>query len=220
MALADTIKRAPRWAWISAAGIGTGAAALKVWKGRAKPAETPVAAEAEPAGGYGGPQPMNAANPSAVIVPPVIIGGNGADPNQGVGVLQDLYVGAIGGIMDGYSQIWGPVQTAQLALLTGNSETLQSLAQAGAAPQATTPMPSDVVAYTPPPPPAPVAIRPPARPAAPPKAPYKVVYENRTRDNGKKGAARRVWCNKVTIHRYPDGRAVVAGETRVKNGPC
>lgn len=219
MSLVDSVKRAPRWAWVTAAGLGIGAAGIKLWNGRdAEQSNATVGTQVDPITGYPIAPTNSVANPVATIVPPVIIGNDGGDSMAGVGALQDLYTSAVQGLLSSYQDVWGPVQTAQLTLLTGNAETIQALALAGSAPNSSTPPPAAIVAQPAPVPAAPVAL-PTPKPATPAPA-FKVVYENRTRDNGKSGAARLVWCNRVTIHRYPDGRGVVVAEDKIRNGAC
>lgn len=135
MALTDTLKRAPRWAWVTAAGVGIGAAGIKLWNNRAKPDSETTATPTtvyDPTSPY--PVPTSTNSPVATIVPPVIIGQDNGDPNAGVGALQDLYIGAMGSVLEAYESVWGPVQTAQLGLLSGFASTIQDLAIAGSAP--------------------------------------------------------------------------------------
>lgn len=162
-----SVKRAPKWAWITAAGVGIAAGGIQLWKHRATDATDDIVAAdgstaADPLNPYG--LPTSTGNPVATIVPPVIIGGNN-DADQGVGVLQDLYVGAVGGVIQAYQDVWGPVQTAQLALLTGNAQTIQDLAIAGSAPNSSGSTPAALLPYTPPAPAAPQAL--PSKPKDP-----------------------------------------------------
>lgn len=232
MGIADSIKRAPRWAWITAGGVGLGAAAIKLWNDRDAPAteDDPAAVVDEAAGGgyqYG------AGGASGVIVPPVIVAPPENDANMGVGVLQDLYVSAVGQLVSGWENIWGPVQTAQLSLITDTlPNMIDNLANAGSAPSRE---PTPVVVHFPEPQPQPQPVAPPPPapppPVGPPPCPpafphrsargcYRVEVERRQRDNGQSGANRKVWCNNVFIHRYSDGSGVVVREDKIKDGAC
>lgn len=170
----SVIKRAPRWAWVTAAGVGIGAAGIKLYKNRAKPAgETgsATASDGSALDSLGNPLPTTTGNPVATIVPPVIIGGQGADTNAGVGELQGLYLGAVQNIIDSYQNVWGPIATASMSILTGNAATIQDLAIAGSAPNSQTQLPAEIVPQAAPPPDAPVAIIPATVPAPAPAAP-------------------------------------------------
>lgn len=190
MAITDTLKRAPRWAWVTAAGVGIGAAGIKLWNGRDKPAdESAQSAQTvyDPSSPY--PVPQSTASPVATIVPPVIIGSEGGDPNAGVSELQNLYVGALSGVLQAYENVWGPVQTAQLGLLGGFAETIQDLAMAGSAPNAgnpfagSNPLPVEIVSMPAPQPVAPTAI--PQTPKPPAKRCGTAPYLNLNEATGK-----------------------------------
>jgi hypothetical protein len=175
VAITDAIKRAPRWAWITAGGVGLGAAGIKLWNNRAK--EDEAAAEAA-SGDPLAPYPQTTTNPVATIVPPVIVSPSD-NPGGAFGLqgLHDTYIGAIGSVMDGWERVWGPVQDAQLALLTGNAQALADLARAGSAPNSTPPVPPPELVPFPVPAvqQAPVALPAPAPAPAGPctgKAPY------------------------------------------------
>jgi hypothetical protein len=79
MALTTSIKRAPRWAWYTAGGIGLGAVAIQVYRRRAVETLTPGDAtnDAQVIGTPGG----GSAAPSPVITPPVIIAPNQDSPD-------------------------------------------------------------------------------------------------------------------------------------------
>jgi len=170
----SAVKNAPRWAWVTAAGVGIGAAGIKLWHGRAKPASE---ANATPADGSaldasGNPLPTTTGNPVATIVPPVIIGGGTADPQSGVSDLQNLYVSGVQSVLDAASNIYGPVATIEQALLSNfgdiagsNASTLQALALAGSAPNSNTTLPPELQPAPAPAPPSPVAIIPAPAPA-------------------------------------------------------
>ncbi len=186
MELVNTIKRAPRWAWVTAAGIGLGAAGIKLWTNRNKPDSTAVADEVlDPSLPY--PVPTSTGNPVATIVPPVIIGQQSGDNGMGlVSSLHDAYISGVGNLIQSYQDVWGPVQTAQMALLGGHAQTIQDLAIAGAAPSSATPMPEVLQPFAAPVAAAPIALPAPApaqRPSTPAspcgtcKAPYPYCNE-------------------------------------------
>lgn len=215
--LTNSIKRAPKWTWYTATGLGLGAVAIKFYQNRGGKQDQPITNEiGSEVGSLQGT--TSGGTPPGVIVPPVILGGSGSDPNLGVGPLQDLFMSGAQSIFGAWEAMVGPLQTTQSSLLMSSTDTISQIALAGAAPQS---VGTPVVSAPPIPQPAPITIAPRPVIAAPPKptAP-KVEYENRTRDNGLSGTARKVWCNRVTIHRYPDGHGVVVGEVKIKNGAC
>jgi hypothetical protein len=176
----SAIKRAPRWAWVTAAGIGIGAAGVKLYKNRAKPAseQATTTSDGSALDAVGNPLPTSSGNPVATIVPPVIIGGQTADPNAGVGELQALYISGVQTLVDSFQSVWGPVMTSQMELLSGygqtgmdNASTIQALALAGSAPKSNTQLPAEIVPQPAPAPPAPVAIVPASAPAPAPASP-------------------------------------------------
>ena len=215
MSITDTIKRAPRWAWITVAGVGIGAGAIRLWQNRANPADststdTVAPGDSEYVGSAGSPMP-------GIVVPPVIIGGTDQGA-PGLDALQELYFSGVGTLIQGFQGLYGPVAESMLSQYERSQTAIVDLAMAGGAPQriAETPV---VTAPVP-------AALPAGCPAGYPTPAgnggcYKTDYDNRTRDNGKSGSARAVWCNRVTIHRYSDGRPpVVVNETKIKNGAC
>jgi hypothetical protein len=212
MNIAATVKRAPKWAWYTAGGLGLGAAAIKLYHNRGDQTSQDVTNTAADTIGPDGAQTVGGGTTSGVIVPPVILGGSTADPNAGAGVLQDLYVGAAGDLFSAWENLLGPVMSTQNSLLLGNADTISQIAMAGGAPQS---QPTPVVSAPPLPQHVPVALAP-----KPGKPEYTVRHERRTRDNGKSGKARIVWCNDVTIHDYPNKPDVVVSEVKVKNGAC
>lgn len=227
MAATDALKRAPKWAWYSAAGIVGGGAAIKLWKNRAKEPDTGDTTEEMTQGDYGGEYIGDAGSmpsPVATVTPSVVItqgGGENANPFDPTPYLDFIREGGQS-VLTAYDSVYKPVSdTNQMIVggLTGllgssmagtNDRALAQIANAGSppAPAIQNPTPQQIAA--------PVK----AAPAAPAKAPFKTVYENRTRDNGKSGAARLVWCEKVEIHQYPDGRRVVVDGVKIKGGKC
>lgn len=211
MNLTASLKKAPRWAWYTAAGLGLGAAAITLHRNRGGGVEE-EGIENVAADDLGYSTAVGSGTPSGVIVPPVIVGPS-TDPNVGVGDLQGLYIGAINDLFTGWEALLGPVMSTQNQLLAGTTETLSQIAQAGSAPVS---QPTPVVSAPAIPQQAPVKL--PVKPVA--AATYKTVYENRTRDNGKSGKQRAVWCSRVKIHQYPDGRRIVVSESKIRNGAC
>lgn len=237
MALTDALKRAPRWAWITAGGVGIGAAGIKLWNNRAKPdsEDEATAGMATDANGYpkfGGMAPV------PPIVTPVVIA-NPGESNTAFGLqgLHELYIGAVQGVQEQWGQIWGPVQTAQLSLLTSNAEALQALALAGSAPnsQPAAPPPPQLVPFpvpsAPAPPvplPLPVAAAPAPAPAGPAPCPpgyphrsargcYKNVGHNFCHCEGT-GAKRKCITRRDHGHLYSDGQRIHMNFSFVKPG--
>lgn len=229
MKIPGTDLTVPPWALAASGGVLIGGIALRTLSNRqGEPADTggELTTDGEYAtyGAYGG---------SPGIVVPPIYNQPSSDPGYGPVDLLDTYMGGLQdllsfqqtasmGIAGEYSQLvedigtgyqplvsgWGQLAAAQqlgIGQAYGQVQHVSGLLTGGGA--TATPAPAGTVAV-------------PAAPSAPVPASPRVEYENRTRDNGKTGAARRVWCNRVKIHRYPDGRTVVVSETKVKEGAC
>lgn len=225
MAITNTIKRAPRWAWYTAGGVGLGAIALKFYNNRDKPeSDQTTANEGDMyAGGIG------AASPAYGIVTPSIVPVESSPDPSG---LLDSMIGGIDTLLTSTGQfwqdVWGPTQEQNanmLAGIYGQNQALTGLLgglleqqQSTIGAIATAGSPPAPIVQAPPPP----AISAPAPSAPAPQTATSYVDQwiTRTRDNGKSGAARRVWCNCINVHRYPDGRAVVVSERKVADGAC
>jgi hypothetical protein len=207
MDLTSSIKHAPRWAWYTAAGVGVGAAALKLYKNRASDPATQVPGDGTPAGTY--TTPILTASPTSVITPPVVGVSTGNDGGSLLDMMQ-LWTGAVTTTIDQLTGIYGPVaQTEQdlLAhlpdLLTQNQWTpadIQHIIQAAPGPAAAPQAPPVVYVNVP-------AAQPPVQ------APTPVRNYTHTVDNGKHGAERRVWCN-CGDHKVADGACWA------ENSPC
>lgn len=217
------VKRAPKWAIYATGGVVAGGLALRLYKNRTTAdGATPAAGTTDATQIGAGPVYGPSSGAPGPIVPPTIIDNSAVDQSgTGLGMLQQLYTGGVQGVFDAsQSLIYGlfgqsqQILDQQAALLNSSTNTVQQIALtagAGAPPQPASIAPTPVVAYVPPPAPAPVAPAPQA---------FRVEYENRTRDNGLSGTRRVAWCNRVTIHRYPDGRGVVVDEQKIHNGAC
>lgn len=207
MAITDSIKHAPRWAWYTAAGVGVGAAGLKLWKGRASDAPTQEATDADPTGN--GVAAANGSvltgSPTAVVVPSIVTGGDSGD-NGALTDMMSLWIGAVHDTVDQLGQVYAPIAQTEAGLLASlpdmwqhQNDTLLSIIQSGSAPapasQAPTPIQVTVQAA-----PTPVQAAP-AAPAAP-----AVVNRTYTKSNGLSGTARKVWC--------------MCGDHKVADGAC
>lgn len=229
------IRRAPRWAWYTVGGIAAGTIALKVWKDRGKDEEPSADGNSVPVVDQGSMQSVSP-SPAGVIVPPVIIGNQGdggVDPTSILSFFQD----GMDTLIHGYENLWGPVMENNQAILgtvlsqqnEWTDGVLDAIMNAGSAPPSSNETTTPVVTVqlqpapttTPQPAPQPATQQcPPGYPLRSARGCYKIEYENRTRDNGRTGSARKVWCNKVTIHRYSNGEGIVAGEDKIKDGAC
>lgn len=139
MNLTSSIKRAPKWAWYTAGGLGVAAAGVKVWKNRGGKGDEPIenvpgqeVGENSP-GGYSGGYVGGGGAPG-VIVPPVIIPQQNND-NGGLAGLTELYMDGVGSVFSAWENLLGPVMGSQQQLLMGSFDTIQQLALAGGAPQ-------------------------------------------------------------------------------------
>src|SRR3954451_21404257 len=94
-----TIKRAPKWAWYTVAGVAVGGTAIKLYANRDAPTAEQVASE--DGEGIGDGTTAVSGSPTPVIVPPVLVGNDQGDAVPGgVGQLHDTYIGAIGGLLN------------------------------------------------------------------------------------------------------------------------
>lgn len=211
------IKRAPRWAWYAAAGVGGGVILLKFWKGRAvDPADATTDATTVDQGG------VATTAPSPVITPPVIISGGDSGDNGALADLVSAFTGTFASSLDNAVNTIGGLAQGDQALagtaigIVGNqsqgimdlSGTMaQLLANAGSAPAPMQTNPTPIVINIPA---AGAVAAPPATAATPAKPPnpeypyyqevgtraghwYKIVLKNGGRykwyDNGDKIAA-------------------------------
>lgn len=233
MNITASLKRAPKWAWYTAAGVGLGGAAIKLWRDRDNDD-----AESEPGTVIDSGSPLTMpGSPAGVIVPPVIIRGNDDDPLAGVPQLQSLYLESMHDVLEGWERMVGPLQDTQSSLLLDFAGGILDIAKAGGPPRDLTP----VVTVAPPaaiepipvaPAPAPAAPAPAAAPAPDPgPAPCPPGFPNRSargcyRDeqrtrcecNGRTGAARRCWTSRDYLHIYDNGATVNVGEDKLRDG--
>lgn len=208
--LTTGIKRAPKWTWYTAAGLGLGAVAIKFYQNRGGKEDQPITNEVgSEIGSLQGT--TSGGTPPGVIVPPVIIGGSNPDPNVGVGPLQDLFVNAAQGVFGAWEAMVGPLQTTQSSLLMSSTDTISQIALAGAAPQS---VGTPVVSAPPIPQPAPIAIVPRPAPAPVKVDPCVGEFPNLNEANGK---CYKVGCCSTTKGRrrcniYKDGSKVIRSE--------
>lgn len=108
----NAVKRAPKWAWWTVAGVGVGVGALKLWGNRTTadgdtPADTGATVDE-----MGNPTYGPSGGSTGVIVPPVIIPNDTSDQSgTGLGDLQALYLSGvattIGQMTEGYQMVLG-----------------------------------------------------------------------------------------------------------------
>lgn len=161
MPLTSAIKRAPKWAWWTVGGIGAGALAIKLYRGRATDATPTV----EPGTDDGTGQGIGSAPGSGVIVPPVIISPPSSDPNAGVSGLADLFMSGVLDVTHQYQELYGPIMDLIPGLVM-TPEDWERLMRGGDSPGPAQPGP--VVIVNPPAAPAPAAppvVTPPSAPA-------------------------------------------------------
>jgi len=163
MSIVDTVKRAPKWAWITVGGVAIGAVAVRVYQGReAAAAEAPVEGADEigtAAPGYTQP---------GVIVPPVILGQSGDQGSAVAGM--SVWADAVGGVIDVFGGVVSQLVGSQTDIAKGQQD-LIGIALAGPPPGMATQNPSPVIVNIP----APVAA--PAQVAAPAPAPQKRIVD-------------------------------------------
>lgn len=176
MDLTNSIKRAPRWAWYTAAGVGVGAAGLKLWKNRAVGATDQSATDGTSTGDLTGTgAAVLTGSPTSVIVPPIVTGGGDSGGSSSSLIdMMSLWTGATQTTIDQLSSIYAPVAAIEADLLgqlpvliTQNQVTpaqLLAMMQAGQSPAAPSQTPAVINTPTP-------AAATPAQSTPPPAAP-------------------------------------------------
>lgn len=200
MAVADTIKRAPKWAWYTVGGVTLGAIGIRLWKGRDAPTDTETVAESDAVGNPAWQSPGGGA--SGVIVPPVIIPSQG-DPLAGVSELQGLYVGAVDSLIGEWGNVYGPI-AGLLPSLIPTPDEYMGLIQAGAGIARETPV---VVAP-------PVAQPAPAPAPTPGPGPARLIRTCGTSYNQNGN------CRYKKVQEWSDGRKVTISDAQLHKGKC
>jgi len=149
----NAIKRAPKWAWFTVAGVGVGAGALKLWGNRTTAdGDTPLDENGSPTE-IGTPSYGPGGGGTGIIVPPVIIPNDNSD-QSGTGLmdLQALYMTGVATTIQqmtgGYEMVLGKslevtdksmsVTDQVSALLSQSIGALSDKAAAGSAPRPAT----------------------------------------------------------------------------------
>lgn len=148
--MANILTRAPKWAWYMAGGVGIAGGAFQLMRHRREAVDAQAGAVDAGGGSGGAGSPVGLAPSPApgIVVPPVIIPGQNNDPLAGVQPLQDLYIGAVSGVISewqnvahGWQDVYTPliaqnrslIDTISTSFLDTNSAML-ALAQGGGAP--------------------------------------------------------------------------------------
>jgi hypothetical protein len=138
MKVTQSIKRAPKWAWYIVGGVAIGAAGIRVWKGRAT--DTTDTTDTTQTDTQGAPQ--GTAQPSPVIVPPVITQGDTGD-NGALADMTGTFAGTIGSSFDNMVNVISGLTAGDQAIAsqaTGSLEEISKtlLANGGSAPKPVT----------------------------------------------------------------------------------
>lgn len=154
MDIADKIKHAPKWVWLSAAGLSVGVIGLRLYHNRTTADNTNTATPtvSTPAATPIGSQYYGTAGVSSS---PVLVTAPSSD--VGSSVTQSVFdpspiIDSIGGLLTG---VIGPVQTTLDDILLSQGQNISLLAGAGSAPQPIINVSPVVVAPAPIAPPAP-----------------------------------------------------------------
>jgi len=130
LSLATTVKRAPKWAWYTVAGVTVGAVGVKLYRNRTTTAAQDATSQADQAANDPGNYSYGAGGVSGVIVPPVII-----PPADSSGDAAGLLGSVLGGVSDltglvlgSVETLIGPTQEAQQGLVDTSIDTLSTLA--------------------------------------------------------------------------------------------
>lgn len=204
MQVTQTLKHAPKWAWYTVGGVCLGAAALKVWKGRATDSTT----ETTDATVSGTPVPVSS-QPSPVITPPVIIqSGDNGDGGALAGMIGGFTTTFGDALTNAMNTIGGLAQGDQLlaaGAIAGNTDIAKAIiAQAGSAPQPVMQLPPVQIST-------PIAPPPTPRPTPPPPT-CPASYPHHNPAEGPVSAKSCYKCDRTktgskyeNIHVYQDG---------------
>lgn len=223
--IAGLVKRAPKWAWVTAAGVGIGGVAVYTVKNRAAPPTDGTGAELDTIGDP--PTQLWDSSPiPGIVVPPIVTPGGG-DSQVGVTDLQNLYIDATGRTLDllggGFGSLLGANLDLTHSILEQNTGLQQSLTQIVTGGGLGVPAPPGAVAVgTPAVAPAPAPR--PSPPGCPPQYPFRaadgcyvVSNQNECKCTGS-GRTRKCWTVQNRWHIYQQGRRVVVSANKVKDG--
>lgn len=167
MTIVDSVKRAPRWAWITVGGVAIGAVAVRLYQNRdAEEAEQQAGSGSTVGDIYGGstlPTTTGGGPPGGVVVPPIVL------PPASDSGLGDAFQ-MLGGIFTDFSGLLGTVVSGSqqniadlINLQASNNEVWADLiASAGQSPPPVAQQPPVVTVNVP--------VSPPATPTPPPSS--------------------------------------------------
>lgn len=134
MSLATNVKRAPKWAWYTVAGVAVGGFGLKMYRHRTTTAAQDATSQSDQAANDPTNYSYGAGGVNGVIVPPVIV-----PPADNTGDAAGLLGSVLGGVGDltslvlsSVETIIGPTQESQQGLVDTTIGTLSTLALANA----------------------------------------------------------------------------------------
>jgi hypothetical protein len=224
--IAGLVKRAPKWAWVTAAGVGIGGVAVYTVKNRAAPPSDGTTDGSTDTIGDPPTQLWDSSPVPGIVVPPIVTPGGG-DTNVGVTDLQNLYIDATGRTLDllagGFGALLGGNLDLTHAILDQNQGLQQSLTQIVTGGGLGVPAPpgavaanTPVAAIAPAPTPAPAAC-PPQYPFRGPKGCYQVATANECKCTGT-GRTRKCWTVANRWHIGQSGYRDVVSQNKVKDG--
>jgi hypothetical protein len=149
----SVIKRAPRWAWYTAAGVTAGAVGIKLWKGRANDPST--SNDATQVGTPESGSPSYSPSPIPTVTPPVIIAGGGGD-GGGFADLASAFTSTFASSLDNAVNTVGVLALGDQSLagqaLAANSDIAKTaLMNAGSPPAPAAQNPTPITVVIPPP---------------------------------------------------------------------
>lgn len=130
MQIAQTVKRAPKWAWYTVGGVAVGGLAIKFWHNRTDSSGgTPLGGDSavSPTVMGGSSGFAGTGSPGSVIVPPVILPAN-QDTDSGAGLFSGVLSGfndMITGVGDVYQGVYSPILQGQFGLIQTGMENQQ-----------------------------------------------------------------------------------------------
>lgn len=204
MDIVNKIKHAPKWVWLSAAGLSAGVIVLRLYHNRttADNANTATPSTTTPDTTNLGSQYYGTAG---VTSSPVLVTAPSSD--VGSSTTQSVFdpspiIDSIGGLLGG---VIGPVQTTLDDILLNQGQTISSLAGAGSAPQPIINIAPPILQAPVPPPPAPAPAPTPASNVTAAKCPSS--HPLGSPPNCYRTVAKGTKCS----HNYLDGRIVPMG---------
>jgi hypothetical protein len=199
----QTIKRAPKWAWVTAAGVGIGAGVIKLYQDRdAEPSDDGAT---DPVGTPTGGGTVGGA-PPAIVVPPIVQPVQNDSGDSGA-----AWVPAIQDTLSAWFGIVTQGQSALTDIALNSNDGLVALATAGGAPGQTVQNPTPIVVNVPVTQPAPTPIATVSQPQPVADRIVDTCHSAYNHDGD---------CWTCTVNKWASGKITFSNCHRVHKGKC